>query len=307
MPNSFHAVRVSHLAIASILFVAAPMAQAVEIKAQVDYSLDGGASVNDTDGPAGSGSVDVLNSASSATSNVFYHTYGNVSGNFGSRVSGDGVYDITGVFTYKDTIVNTTGVAQNYSFGFTVIPGEITATLNTAAALGEFARAEYSIDILVNGASIWDSSAYVLATGGGSVTTSFADTGTYSLGGINSPGPATVTYSWNTFSDTLTLGTLASGASLDLEYLLTARAYGNVAPGGTCDGGGSPSDGVLAVAIIGQGGCGSTARSGDPLTVGAPGNSITITSDAAVPAPAGLALLGLGLLGLVGVRRGRVR
>lgn len=275
------------------LAIIAPATQALEIKAEMAGTIDGGMFPTDTH-VAASGNVDVIGGTTSTSSSVFYHTYGNDAGNFGSRVSGTGEYDITGIFSYKDTITNASGSASAYDFDFTVIPGEI--SLSGAPTGLEFLMAEYSIDIRVNGATIWDSSANIYKD---ATTSTFTDSGTFSLGGAYSDSASYSSYMWGVYTDTVALGVLGVGDSLDFEYILTSHAAG------TCFGGGvSGFDGVGGT--DGGGSCGSIARSGDPFNFGTtdPGSintgNIKVNQ---VSEPGSLALMGLGLLGAISARR----
>ena len=309
------------LAIAVTLAVLAPAAHALEIKAEVSGTVDGVAFATDTD-VAASGNVDVLDSVvgGSGLSDVFYHTYGSDTGNFGSRVSGNGTYDITGIFSYKETINNTTGSAQAYNFDFEVIPGELSLS-GTPTDSGEFLMAEYTIDILVNGASIWNSFANVEKTDASSSAT-FTFGGT-PLNDTSVPGPNVLdsagfsSYIWGTYADSIALGVLGNGDSLDFEYILTSHAAGNVDPSNCFSGDfkfnfdgvmggadGQEGDGFFGGEMMGS--CGSVARSGDPFHFGGTGpntSNITSSPTAQVSEPGSLALLGLGLVGVLANRR----
>lgn len=320
--------------IATSLMLATVPVQAATIKAEVDWKLAGipGATSPHISGPATSGSVDVLAGDNDTSgNNVFYHTYGDVTGNFGSRVSGNGNYDITGLFTYKDTFVNPNPFPSPATFTFTIIPGELSADISPSytPTAGQALSALYEIDIRLNGTSIWDSSAE-LQYDGGTNTFSFADTGTHSLGGTLSPLTPTTSYSYffGPFTQTISLGTFAPGETKLFEYDLKTIAKGNLPT--TCTG--SPNEGggggIFAFAnpngdvnglvaihpdngngqdIIGQPGTGkqgcggSTARSGDPFhpnfPSGSPPGTITVTGvqSTAIPEPSNLlSLLVLG-------------
>ncbi len=285
--------------IATSLMLATVPVQAATIKAEVDWKLAGipGATSPHISGPATSGSVDVLAGDNDTSgNNVFYHTYGDVTGNFGSRVSGNGNYDINGLFTYKDTFVNPNPFPSPATFTFTIIPGELSAYISPSytptSGQGLFAR--YEIDIRLNGTSIWDSSAK-LQYDGGTNTFSFADTGTHSLGGTLSPLTPTTSYSYffGPVTTTISLGTFAPGETKLFEYDLKTIATGNLPTTctGSSNGGGNPNEPNGQVGNFatgpdnGTGGdvpCGgSTARSGDPFhpnfPSGSPPGTITVT------------------------------
>jgi hypothetical protein len=285
--------------IATSLMLATVPVQAATIKAEVDWTLAGipGWTSPHIDGPATSGSVDVLAGDNDTSgNNVFYHTYGDVTGNFGSRVSGNGNYDINGLFTYKDTFVNPNPFSSPASFTFTIIPGELSADISPSytPTAGQALSALYEIDIRLNGTSIWDSSAE-LQYDGGTNTFSFADTGTHSLGGTLSPLTPTTSYSYffGPFTQTISLGTFAPGETKLFEYDLKTIATGNLPTTctGSSNGGGNPNEPNGQFGNFptnpdnGTGGdvpCGgSTARSGDPFhpnfPSGSPPGTITVT------------------------------
>src|SRR4051812_26312734 len=94
---------IAAIAFAAALVAASPAALAavpgVTLDANGYYKLGTDTAVNLTDTlPPASGSVDVLEFPSSGTNSAGLHSYGSVDGNFGSRSSGYGVYDVTGSF-----------------------------------------------------------------------------------------------------------------------------------------------------------------------------------------------------------------
>ncbi|TRT54935.1 MAG: PEP-CTERM sorting domain-containing protein [Microcystis aeruginosa Ma_QC_C_20070703_M131] len=290
--------------IATSLMLATVPVQAATIQAEVDWTLGGipRPGSPDIDGPATSGYVDVLAGDNDPSgNNVFYHTYGDVTGNFGSRVSGNGNYDITGLFTYKDTFVNPNPFPSPATFTFNIIPGELNAYLSPSytPAAGQALFARYEIDIRLNGTSIWDSSAN-LQYNGGTNTFSFADTGTYSLVGTLNTTPTSSTYSFGPVTKTIPLGTFAPGETFLLEYDLKTIATGNLPT--TCTDGSVPVGDFTIGPDNGtgqeQGACGgSTARSGDPFNPNFPGNSGTVTGAVSTTIPEPSNLLSLLVLG----------
>ena len=296
-------------AIIGSTLLAAPFAsQAAVIKATADWTLDGGSPASDVDGPATSGSVDILAGDDDGLGNsVFYHTYGNTAGNFGSRVSGDGNFDITGVFSFSNVYQNTSTSAQNAEFNFNVIPGELNVYFGGAMTGTDSLYADYSIDIMFNGTSIWDSSAFVSLDATNGYT--FGDTGSHSLNGTYN---GTGYYYWNNFSETLDLGSIAAGETFSIDYILSTTARGSFADVDCLSGG---SDGQEFAFIDGQAveseegygsSCGSAvARSGDPLNPHLPGNTagVNFNQPTAVPEPSILMLFGLGFAGLFAASR----
>lgn len=297
-----------YLAVGLALGGIAPIAQAVPITvgATASWSVGGVPGAGDSDGPVTTppfASVDILGGDGNPGGSVFYHTFGNSAGVFGSRVSGDGTFDITGAFSYSENVTNTSGVAQNYGFDFNVIPGEIRVDSFGPLSLGDFAAADYSIEVMLTTTagttSVFDSAANIGLDDSGVV--SFADTGSSSLGGVFSPFPGGGQYSWLNVLFSLDLGVFAPGESFTLDYLLTTNASGRF--DGPCGFGGGEGEFFLAAIDGGEGCVSAGSRSGDPLGGQGFGNTLTLTQVAVVPEPGSLLLMGAAAFGLGAMRK----
>jgi hypothetical protein len=128
------------------------------------YGVDGGSNTTVTDAKP-SGAVDVSPQTSGTNGDVFVHAYGNdATAVFGARASGHNNHFGTGDFTLTETITNTSTIAQDFKFAFTIQPGEVTVCSNGSCA--DLASntcpacvlsADLEISILKNGTQVFDS------------------------------------------------------------------------------------------------------------------------------------------------------
>ena len=141
------------------------------------------------------------------------------------------------------------------------------------------------------------------------LNTAVAATPVFSESGavLNAAGPTLNAgngdYSWSAFDGSVSLGTLAPGASETVDYDMTSNAFGTVA--------GSGNLAVSAIAVYGgYGGYGGTggssvARIGDPNSIAGGNGPFSITSAQSVPEPASAMVFGAGLAGLASLRKRR--
>lgn len=305
------------------------------------YKLDGGSVTNLVS--SGSPSVDVLDFpyAGATGSNAGLHSYGSDTGNFGSRSSGVGVYDVHGLFRIEQTIQNTTGSAQNATFNFFVTPGLISNELGSALTGSNYVSAGLTFDIRRNGSTVWGSAATLTSNSTGTNFTSSGDTSLYTGGGAY--------YSIAGTQRSVDLGVINAGQSITLSYEMTSFASGQSTVGpaswvpettyhvpgqwvdpcwGECGYGGDgyggephfePAHDVVVPGHWLPGALsGSQASSGDPFYIDwSNGNAVftgqpssrnfdaSVTFTAAVPEPSEYALMlaGLGLMGGFARRR----
>lgn len=220
---------IRHLALSVALSCLAVQAQADSIQASATYSLDGNATTSLVAGPQSSGVVDVLefsNSYWDTTQSAYgIHTYGSSSGDFGSRSSGQGVYDVTGLFVIEKTITNTTGITQNVNFNFDITPGTLSNDIRSSFSGAEYVSAGLLFDIRRDGNQVW--------TSGATLTTNASGT-SYAQSGVDIYTAANATqYSVDGGNYTVDMGVLEAGQSLTLRYTLSTFARGMSTGGGS--------------------------------------------------------------------------
>ena len=167
------------------------------------------------------GSVDVLNFLSASPSSVGMHSYGDAGGSFGSRSSGDGLYDVTGSFHIALNITNSLTTTQNVNFSFNITPGMLANTLSNFGA-GQFVESGVSFDIKTTlntvTSTVFGSTGVLRSDTAG---TSFVSTGTNLYGGSG------LYRSIDGAHFDVSLGSLAAGQTLSLNYTLGSYAKGN--------------------------------------------------------------------------------
>jgi hypothetical protein len=182
----------------------------------------GAARVDLVSGPNSTG-VDVIGFPSTANSSAVLHSYGSAYRDFGSRSSGYGSYDVTGLFSLATTITNETSFAQSVKFKFYITPGQVSNEVNSALTGTQFVQSGINFNIARNGSSVWASSAAMRsdASGLGQFTTT--GTNLYTGAGLQRA------IAGGNFE--IDLGVLNAGQSLSLTYDLGSSASGN-APAG---------------------------------------------------------------------------
>ncbi len=209
--------------------------------------------------------------------------------------------------SFLNTVVNNSGVAQQYSMTFKIYGGSLSTSAYAALDQDEYLRSGYAASIKVNNQQIWFSAASIDNTGG---TTTSSKSGTDLNSGDDGDDGY---YSWGATYVTIDLGILDPNESMDVLAELSDNALSNVGVYSYSNGGGYDSYGgynnycgygefpsTLAFATVDTGlveGCvaskgNASAFYGDPLEIDADPLAFAVTANA-VPEPGSLALLAL--------------
>ena len=272
-------------------------AQAQTVTATQDYSVGAGGTLTSVQSGPNGASADVLPNLTDASGNsILGHTYGRVGGAFGSRASGNGVYNNTGTFTEVTNFINGGAVPVDLRLTFQLDAGALSVALPTGAV--GLQSANLSVFIIAGKTTLFDYEAGMIASDP-APPAQFSESGAV----LNAAG-ATVSaglgsYNWNSFFGTLDAGIVQPGQSLTIQYELIASATGTTdqIPAGC-----KP---ILSAFAVGGGGgvsncANAVGRIGDPSTI--TGSALTLSA-VAVPEPASAGLLGIGLFALARRRR----
>ncbi len=273
---------VSVVALAAALSLASGGAQATvdSLLATGYYQLGSDPAVALSSAFPGIDPVNVLTFPSSGSDNAGLHSYGSSSGDFGSRSSGNGIYNVTGSFKIVETITNTGPVAANANFSFFITPGLLSNNIGAALTGADYVTAGLTFDIKKNGSSVWTSGATLTSTASGTSFTTSGDSSLYAGSGTF--------YSVNGGSHSANLGVVGAGQSIVLSYELDTFANGSTQAGadqwvpetsyyvpdqwvGKCFDGPNKPQGVVNTAVAGGG---TDCTKTDPILI--PGHTVVV-------------------------------
>jgi PEP-CTERM motif len=219
-------LRTTALAAALVVGSATAHAQVTAMEARFQYTLGAGGALQQSSSTLPRNPVDAYVQDISGANSAFSHSFGSTTGNFGSRSSGVGIYDVAGAFKIVQTVTNTSSEAQSAKFNFFISPGLLANNLGSATFKdGDFVKAGLGFDVRRDGTQIWGSTG-LLQTSFGSPT-SFSTTGDNSL--YSGSGSQIVIKG---VSKSVDLGVINAGESITLSYELTSLAQGHSLPGG---------------------------------------------------------------------------
>ena len=232
-------------------------------------------------------------------SSSYANAWGNQYGTYRASASGEGVFNSFGQFHRTVNLSNNNGYDTDYSLNFFIYNGGMSAESNGVSGTG---WGSYDLSIKMNGTDTLFSSMAKIHSDG---TLQISGT---QLDGATQNGNY---YYWNGTDVTLSLGTLADGESLSIDFDLVTTAFGNFAfsNSSNCENGygtyGGTAQTLVASGYGGYGGCTGSAYAGlgDPGDFAENGKqnppvSITSMRSNSVPLPGTLALLGLGFAAL---------
>jgi PEP-CTERM motif len=231
MKTTHPVLRASALAVGFALASMAAQAQTTTfMQATGTYNLNNEGLVSVPQTTFGN-TVDVLAFPSSGVSSAGLHSYGSTTGNFGSRSSGQGVYDVTGSFKIIQSFTNTTSNAGNAAFNFYITPGMLATYAGSAALTGtEFVKAGISFDVKLTRTSstgltstVFGSAATLQTNAAGTTYLATGDTSLYIGAGTS--------YTINGGEKSVNLGVINAGETIDLSYELKTFASGQSSVG----------------------------------------------------------------------------
>jgi hypothetical protein len=257
------------------------MAITNSLTSSVTLSADGSAPVTTsfTD-PAYAATFNSVNGTASSANGS---GWGNNLGAYAVRSNGSGVFSASGAFQRQLTITNDTSGTEAYMLPVYLYGGGIVVDPLSNG------YASYNISISRGSTTLFSSAVQLNADG------TFSQTGT----ALNGAGLFGNSFYWNGTNLNFDLGTLESGESMTINYNLVSAAFGEATnPSDNCGYGDSLS-------FASYGGClpGTSVGFGDPSNPSATALADVGLADPiasavnGVPAPASVALLGLGLLG----------
>ncbi len=224
MKTTHPVLRASALAVGFALMSMAAQAETTFMQATGTYKLGNDGLVSLSQGGDSFGStVDVLDFPNSGINQGGLHSYGSTTGDFGSRSSGQGVYDVTGSFKIVQSFKNTTSAAANAKFNFYITPGMLMNYIGSAPLTGqEFVSSGISFDVKRGTNTVWSSNATMRSdatalgqfTSGGTDTSLYSGTGLYrTIDGVEKQVDLGVINAGETIQLTYELKTFASGVS----------------------------------------------------------------------------------------------
>ncbi len=258
----------------------------------------------------GSVSPTYVNSSSSGTDALGQgsaYSFANQYGAYAVHSNSQGIATGNADAALKYVITNDSGLLTHYSITFKIYGGSISAQTVGGGLLiaNESLHSEYRASIKVNGSSVFDSSASIDRQGN---TTTFVKQG-FDLS-IGTDDGFDGAYGWGAHYETIDLGNLAAGASVEVLAELNQRSSANVGfyafDSGLCGGYGG-YDTITASSAVAGGDCFKGYGQGfygDPAAISFNDNDSTGANDPVVirsavvgqipePGTVGLTLLGL--------------